>query len=50
MEEDQAVSGVVQLARKPLSERQALLTSALSLAALDPLAAVSTLRREHPSP
>ena len=48
MEDDQAVSGLVQLARKPLAERQALLTSALSLATLDPLSAVSTLRREHP--
>ncbi|MCH1404272.1 MAG: hypothetical protein L7U55_01600, partial [Candidatus Nanopelagicales bacterium] len=48
MEDDQTVSGLVQLARKPLPERQALLTSALSLPTLDPLAAVSTLRREHP--
>ncbi|MCP4894158.1 MAG: SAM-dependent methyltransferase, partial [Actinomycetales bacterium] len=48
MEDDQAVSGLVQLARTPLPERQALLTSALSLPTLDPLAAVNTLRREHP--
>ncbi len=48
MEDDQAVSGLVQLARTPLPERHALLTSALSLPTLDPLAAVNTLRREHP--
>jgi len=48
VEDDQTVSGLVQLARKPLPERQALLTSALFLPTLDPLAAVSTLRREHP--
>ena len=48
MEDDQAVSGLVQLARTPLAERRALLTSALSLPTLDPLAAVSTLRREYP--
>ena len=48
MDDDQDVSGLVQLARTPLPERHALLTSALSLPTLDPLAAVSTLRREYP--
>ncbi len=48
MEDDQVVSGLVQLARTPLSERHALLTSALSLPTLDPLAAVITLRRDYP--
>ncbi len=48
MEDDQAGSGLVQLGRTPLPERQALLTSALSLPTRDPRAAVNTLRREHP--
>jgi len=48
VEDDQVVSGLVQLARTPLPERQALLTSALSLPTLDPLAAVSTLRSKYP--
>ena len=48
MDDDQDVSGLVQLARTPLPERHALLTSALSLPTLDPLAAVSALRREYP--
>ncbi|MEL0147739.1 MAG: hypothetical protein VW937_04745 [Actinomycetota bacterium] len=48
MEDDQVVSGLVHLARTPLPERRALLTSALSLPTLDPLAAVSTLRRKYP--
>ena len=48
MDDDQDVSGLVHLARTPLPERRALLTSALSLPTLDPLAAVSTLRRKYP--
>jgi len=48
VEDDQVVSGLVQLARTPLPERHALLTSALSLPTLDPLAAVSTLRSKYP--
>ena len=47
MKDDQVISGLVQLAHA-LPERRALLTSALSLPTLDPLAAVSTLRRDYP--